>query len=340
MGILQDLHYGLRSLRKNPAFSVVAVLSLALGIGANTAIFSLINTLTLRMLPVERPQELVELGRRSPKYPGEPSPSFTNPLWEQIRDDQDVFSGVFAWSGTRFDLSSGGAVQYANGIFVSGDYFRTLGVRPEAGRLIDAEDDARGCQGLAILSYGFWQEHFAGAQSALGGTISLDHHLFQIAGVSAPDFYGVEIGKKFDVAVPVCSAAIFDGKESRMDHRSWWWLGIIGRIKPGLKPEQLNSRLLVLSPEIFGGALPPDWNVEGQKNFLKMTLAAKAASTGTSSSNGHTSPPGSSHRWRSELVGSEARTPGSRRFRRRIWLALTWCSSGSGATLDSTIPGC
>jgi len=280
--LLQDIRYGLRILGRTPAITSVAILSLALGIGANTAIFSLINTLTLRMLPVERPQELAELGRQNPKYPGEPSPSFTNPLWEQIRDHQDVFSGVFAWSGTRFDLSSGGAVQYANGLFVSGDYFRTLGVQPVAGRLIDTADDRRGCPGLAILSYGFWQEHFAGAQSALGGTISLDHHLFQIGGVSAPGFYGVEIGKKFDVAVPVCSAAIFDGKESRMDHRSWWWLGIIGRIKPGLKPQQLNSRLSMLSPEIFSGALPQDWNAEGQKNFLKMTLAAKAASTGTS----------------------------------------------------------
>src|SRR6266478_3923056 len=115
--LLQDIRYGLRILGRTPAITSVAILSLALGIGANTAIFSLINTLTLRMLPVERPQELAELGRQNPKYPGEPSPSFTNPLWEQIRDHQDVFSGVFAWSGTRFDLSGGGAVQYANGLF-------------------------------------------------------------------------------------------------------------------------------------------------------------------------------------------------------------------------------
>src|SRR5260370_7902494 len=154
--LLQDIRYGLRILGRTPAITSVAILSLALGIGANTAIFSLINTVTLRMLPVERPQELVELGRQNPKYPGEPSPSFTNPLWEQIRDHQEVFSGVFAWSGTRFDLSSGGAVQYANGLFVSGDYFRTLGAQPVAGRLIDTADDRRPYPDLPLLTSVFF----------------------------------------------------------------------------------------------------------------------------------------------------------------------------------------
>jgi predicted permease len=280
--LLQDIRFGLRILGRTPVITSVAILSLALGIGANTAIFSLINTVMLRMLPVQKPQELVQLGRLNPKRPGEPTPSFTNPLWEQIRDHQDVFSGVFAWSDTRFDLSSGGAVQYANGLFVSGDYFRTLGVHPAAGRLITTEEDQRGCQGLAILSYGFWQEHFSGAQSAIGSAISLDHHTFQIAGVSAPGFYGVNIGQKFDVAIPVCAAAIFDGKQSRMDQRSWWWLNIIGRMKPGLSPQQLNARLSVLSPEIFSGALPQDWDAEGQKSFLHMMLATNPAATGTS----------------------------------------------------------
>jgi len=280
--LVQDIRYGLRILGRTPVITFVAILSLALGIGANTAIFSLIDTVMLRMLPVQKPEELIQVLRKSPRAGSEPTSSFTNPLWEQVRDHQDIFSGAFAWEDTHFDLSKGGAVHLANGLFVSGDYFKTLGVRPVAGRLMNAADDQRGCQGVAVLGYGFWQEQFEAAESAIGSTISLDHHIFQIVGVTAPGFYGVDIGQKFDVAIPICSAALFDGKSSRLEHRSWWWLNIIGRAKPGMSEEQLKARLDVIAPQIFGGAVPQDWNPEEQKDFLKRTLLAVPASTGTS----------------------------------------------------------
>ena len=280
--LVQDIRYGLRILGRTPVITFVAILSLALGIGANTAIFSLIDTVMLRMLPVQKPEELIQVLRKSPRAGSEPTSSFTNPLWEQVRDHQDIFSGAFAWEDTHFDLSKGGAVHLANGLFVSGDYFKTLGVRPVAGRLMNAADDQRGCQGVAVLGYGFWQEQFGAAESAIGSTISLDHHIFQIVGVTAPGFYGVDIGQKFDVAIPICSAALFDGKSSRLEHRSWWWLNIIGRAKPGMSEEQLKARLDVIAPQIFGGAVPQDWNPEEQKDFLKRTLLAVPASTGTS----------------------------------------------------------
>jgi putative ABC transport system permease protein len=280
--LVRDTRYGLRILGRTPVITFVAILSLALGIGANTAIFSLIDTVMLRMLPVQKPEELIQVLRKSPRAGSEPTSSFTNPLWEQVRDHQDIFSGAFAWEDTHFDLSKGGAVHLANGLFVSGDYFKTLGVRPVAGRLMNAADDQRGCQGVAVLGYGFWQEQFGAAESAIGSTISLDHHIFQIVGVTAPGFYGVDIGQKFDVAIPICSAALFDGKSSRLEHRSWWWLNIIGRAKPGMSEEQLKARLDVIAPQIFGGAVPQDWNPEEQKDFLKRTLLAVPASTGTS----------------------------------------------------------
>jgi putative ABC transport system permease protein len=280
--LVQDIRYGLRILGRTPVITFVAILSLALGIGANTAIFSLIDTVMLRMLPVQKPEELIQVLRKSPRAGSEPTSSFTNPLWEQVRDHQDIFSGAFAWEDTHFDLSKGGAVHLANGLFVSGDYFKTLGVRPVAGRLMNAADDQRGCQGVAVLGYGFWQEQFGAAESAIGSTISLDHHIFQIVGVTAPGFYGVDIGQKFDVAIPICSAALFDGKSSRLEHRSWWWLNIIGRAKPGMSEEQLKARLDVIAPQIFGGAVPQDWNPEEQKDFLKRTLLPVPASTGTS----------------------------------------------------------
>lgn len=279
----QDIRYGVRILRRTPVITGVAILSLALGIGANTAIFSLIDTVMLRMLPVEKPQELVQLRIRDPQDKSNSgNPTFSNPLWEELRNRQDVFSGIFAWETNQFDLAQGGLVHETNGLYVSGDYFRTLGVRPAAGRLITTADDTRGCAGVAVLSYGFWQEHFAGAQSAVGSTISLDKHVFEVVGVSAPGFFGVDVGNKFDVAIPICTAAIFDAPGSRLDRGSWWWLGVMGRAKPGLSSEQLNARLGVLSPQIFTSAVPKNYDPKDQKEFVKQWLTTAPAATGVS----------------------------------------------------------
>ena len=279
--LVQDSRYALRILGRTPFVTAVALLSLALGIGANTAIFSLIDTVMLRFLPVRQPGELVQILRNDPSRAGPATASFTNPLWEQLRDHQEVFSGSFAWSEWQFNLAQGGAAHYVNGMYVSGDFFATLGVRPAAGRLFSEPDDRRGCPATAVLSYGFWQEHFGGEQSAIGSTLPLNNHTFQIIGVSAPGFYGVDVGSKFDVAVPVCAAGIFDGKKSRLDHRSWWWLNIMGRIKPGISTEQLKASLGVLAPRVFGAAVP-DWDLNSQQQFRKRTLVAVPGATGTS----------------------------------------------------------
>jgi predicted permease len=280
--LVQDLRFGLRVLRKSPGFTAVAVLTLALGIGANTAIFSLIDTVMLRLLPVQKPQEMVEILRFNPARGGQPTSGFTNALWEQLRDNQDIFSGVFSWSSERFDLAQGGAVHYVSGVFTSGSYFSTLGVRPAAGRLFTPADDQRGCPALAVLSYGFWQEHFGGAPTAVGSTLSLNKHPFQVIGVSSAGFYGIEVGNKFDVAVPVCSAAVFDAKEQRLDVRDWWWLRITGRLKPGIAQDQVNARLKVLSPGVWGSAVPSDWLPESQQDFRRRLLLAIPAATGIS----------------------------------------------------------
>ena len=276
----QDLGYAARSLRKSPVLAMVVVFSLALGIGANTAIFSLINAVMLRLLPIDKPDELVLVQRHRGQSEG--SDSFTNPLWESIRDRQDVFSGMFAWSSTRFDLARGGPVQYVRGMFVSGSYFEALGVKPASGRLLAPADDQRGCAATAVLSYGFWQSRFGAAQSAVGSSVSLNHQLFQIIGVASPGFSGVEVGNKFDVAVPVCSSVLFDEKHPRLDARSSWWLNVIGRIKPGLNLDEVNARLDAMSPAMLSAALPQDWSTQDQQNFMKMRLAALPAARGTS----------------------------------------------------------
>jgi putative ABC transport system permease protein len=281
--LVQDLRFGLRTLRKNPGFTAVAVLTLALGIGANTAIFSLIDTVMLRMLPVAKPEELMQARIRDPRRPGESNPKFTNVIWEQVRDRQDVFSGVFAWGDNSFDLAQGGAVHYARGLWVSGDFFKTLELRPAAGRLIATSGDRRGCAGAAVLSYGFWQEHYGGAPSAVGSTLSLSTHPLEVVGVAPRGFYGMDVGRNFDVAIPICAAALFDGKDSRLDNRSYWWLSVVGRTKPGVSLSKLAARLGVLSPQVFTAALPQDWPPDWQKNFLQGVLVTTPAATGTSS---------------------------------------------------------
>jgi len=280
--LLQDVRFGARMLRKNSGFTAVVVITLALGIGANTAIFSLLDSVVLRFLPVENPEQLVQITRRGPEPGHQGVPSFTNPIWEQVRDQQDVFSGALAFGAQEFDLAQGGEAHYAKGLWVSGDFFRTLGVRAAAGRLITVADDQRGCSGVAVLSYSFWQDHFGGAASALGGMISLDNHTYPVIGVTAPGFYGVEVGAKFDVALPFCTTAIFDGARPRLDHRSWWWLSILGRLKPGISLAQLRARLELISPRVFAATVPPNWDVASQKNYQKWVLTTAPVSTGTS----------------------------------------------------------
>src|SRR5262245_31058092 len=200
--IFLDLRYAWRQLRKSPGFAVVAILTLALGIGANAAIFQLVDALRLRSLPVKDPQQLVEV--RLPDYQhtrgsfrGRLS-SMTNALWEEIRDRQQAFSGTLAWGNDRFNLRSGGEKQYADGLWVSGDFFRTLGVQPALGRLLDASDDVRGCSDPAVvISHSFWRRQFGGVSTVVGESLSLDGQRFQIAGVVAPSFSGVEPGQGF-----------------------------------------------------------------------------------------------------------------------------------------------
>ena len=276
----QDVRFGLRTLRKSLGFTCVAILTLALGIGANTAIFSLIDSVMLKMLPVERPDQLLQVQMRDPRWGDRAGGTFTNPLWEQVRDHQDVFSSAFAWGEDRFDLAQGGPVRLVNGLWVSGEFFDTLRLRPSAGRLIVASDDWRGCTGVAVLSYGFWQEHYGGDVRAIGSTLTLSGHSVEVIGVAPRGFYGMEVGEKFDVAVPVCFTAFFDGRESRLDARDWWWLRVAGRMKDGMEVGRAKTRLAAISRTVFMGALPQRWSSESQKGFLKRTLTGAWAQTG------------------------------------------------------------
>ncbi|HEV2448355.1 MAG TPA: ABC transporter permease, partial [Candidatus Sulfopaludibacter sp.] len=234
-----DVRYGLRQLRLNPMFTLVAVLSLALGIGANTAIFQLINAIRLRSLPVANPQELACLDyaphSRRGGWWSTRSATFTSANWESIRQHQEAFSDVIAWSAYSFNLVAEGKARYAEGLFVSGDFFRVLGARAAVGRVFTAADDHPGCGSpAAVIGYSFWQSEFARDPAITSRTVRLDGHVFPIIGVTAPEFFGVEIGHRYEVAIPLCSDPMFwEPGKNRIPSRTAWWLSIMGRLKPG-----------------------------------------------------------------------------------------------------------
>jgi predicted permease len=274
-----DVRYALRTLKNSPGFAAVAILSLALGVGVNIAIFSLVDAVLLKYLPVERPEELTQLQYRAPDW-GDASTTFANPTWEQVRHRQDVFAGVFAWSNKdKLDLTQGETMRPANGVWVSGGFFRALGLDAAAGRLISDSDDRRGCRAVAVLSYGFWQDHFGGTMSAIGSTLSIRSRPFEVIGIAPRGFFGMEVGQKFDLALPLCATAIFEGKESRLDNRNFLWLNVGGRIHPNMTRAQLTSRLKSLSPRIF---ISQDASPEERQYLSKIALTAIPAASGIS----------------------------------------------------------
>jgi len=283
----QDLKYGARLLRTNPSFAAVAILSLALGIGANTAIFQLLDAVRMRTLPVKDPQELafVQITNRTwstGSFHGWYS-WVTNPIWEQIRDRQQGFSSMFAFGGERLNLAKGGEARYANTVFVSGDMFNTLGVPPLLGRVFTPADDQRGCGSPgAVISYGFWQREFGGNAGAVGRTLTVEGHPFEIVGVTPASFYGVEVGRVWDVMIPLCSEPLVYGEYSHLLKKHNYWVGVMGRLKPGWDLKRATAQLEAISPSLFGAVIPEVYDAEAAKKFVKYKLGALPAANGTS----------------------------------------------------------
>jgi putative ABC transport system permease protein len=259
----------------------VAIVSLALGIGANSAMFELVNVVRLRSLPVADPERLVEVvfappRGRSGSFRGR-RPELTYPLWQEIRSTQQAFSGVFAWSARGFNVAPGGEMRIVQGLYVSGGFFDELGVRAIAGRVLTEADDQAGCAAPgAVISHGFWQREYGG-RAAVGGTIALEGQRFEIVGITPPGFFGVEVGRAFDVAVPICAEAIIAGGESLMRRRDGWWLAVIGRLKAGWTREQAAAHLRTLSPAMLQATLPPVYAADTIKAYLALRLTAEGA---------------------------------------------------------------
>lgn len=252
----QDLRYGVRQLANQPGFALVAILTLALGTGANLAIFHTLDALFLKALPVRAPNEVVQvLSSR------QGDSTFSNPLWEQLRDRQQVFAGAFAWSENVFNLGRSGEVRNANGVWASGNYFSTLGVQPYRGRLLTPEDDRRGgLSTVAVLGFDFWQREYGGRDDAIGQQVYLDGHAFEIIGVTPPGFFGMTVGSRFDVVIPLASEAVLRGEYSMLDEPGAWWLSVAARLRPGMTTALADAGLQTISRTAYdaAGARPHD----------------------------------------------------------------------------------
>ncbi|HKP27792.1 MAG TPA: ABC transporter permease [Gemmatimonadales bacterium] len=273
--LVADARYAFRALRANPGFTTVAVLSLGLGIGANTAIFSLVNAVILRALPIERSEELVRVVNTGGNG------DFTNPIWEGLRDTPGMES-YFAYGSTGFNLATGGEVRNASGAWVSGSMFPALRVRPVAGRLLEPSDDRRGCSGVAVVSEGFAAREFGGAANAVGQKVTLQGKPFELIGVVEPGFFGMEVGEQTAIYAPICSIQLVASEPNVLDRRSRWFLSVYGRRHPenGLEAEQ--ALLKRVSPPIFAATIPPNWSPADQKEYETMLLTVQDAAGGFS----------------------------------------------------------
>ena len=299
--LLQDLRFAFRMLGKSPGFGIVAILTLAMGIGANAAIFRLIDAVRLRTLPVKDPERLaiVHIDKKhwgSGNFNG-PYAEFTFPLWEQVLQRQQAFSSIAAWGGgaeQQLNLARGGEVDMANVIWISGEFFDTLGVQPFLGRLVSDADDRTGCAGGVDISYAFWQRRYGGAASVIGKELTLDGHPFPILGVTPPSFYGVSVGDRFDVAIPECAEPIIREQFSRITGdrpRESWWLSVFGRLKPGWTLARASAQLAAIAPTSLHETIPPQYDAEGVQHYLAYNFEAWPAANGFSQMRRDTSDP-------------------------------------------------
>jgi len=275
-----DLRYGLRQLLKDPGFTTVAVFILALVIGANTAIFQLLDAVRLRTLPIQKPHELVEvkivggnrgMGLNPAQYGG-----LTRPIWQEIRDAQQAFSGAFAWSSGDVRVGKGSELRRADGLWATGDFFRVLGVRPWQGRLLLPEDEAGTCPATkAVVSHSYWQSHMGARDLNVDNRLIVDGEPKEVVGITPPEFYGLAVGQHFDIAQPFCQPK----EELRRDAFS---VSVMGRLRPGWTLERASAHFDTLSPGIFEATALTGYGAKTVENYKKFRLAAYPASGGVS----------------------------------------------------------
>jgi predicted permease len=247
----QDVRYGLRMLAKNPGFTLIAILTLALGIGANTAIFSIVNQVMLRRLPVRHPEELVVLKSPGPKHgrvwsDGDDSEIFSYPLFKGLAKNTTVFDGVIARFPFSASIASHGQTDRGSGELVTGSYFDVLGVRPALGRLLSpADDDVQGKHPVLVLSNAYWKRHFAGDASVLNQAILVNNSEMTIVGVAQAGFSGIQVGQTPDIFVPMTMKAQMTPIRNGLDDWNDSFLALLARKKPGISNAQAEAAINV-----------------------------------------------------------------------------------------------
>jgi predicted permease len=291
VNLVSDVRFALRNLRRAPVFSAVAVMSLALGIGANTAIFTLIDQLMLRLLPVKNPSELVLLDSRGNHYGNNRGAnSFSYPMYKDFEARNQVFAGILARVASPVSMSFHGRTERAAGELVSGSYFNVLGVPAAIGRTIAPDDDTTVLgRPVVVLSYRYWQSRFAGDPSVLNRTMILNGHNFTVIGVSGRGFDGIEPGSVTQLFVPITMKTWImqnaPGMEELTDRRAAW-LQIVGRLKPGIAQAQAKASMQVLFHQIIveeaKGPMIAGASEYSRQQFLKSTIDLLPAAAGRS----------------------------------------------------------
>lgn len=285
-GLRDDVRLAVRRMRATPIVSATAILSLALGIGANTAIFSIADSLFRRPLPVERPEQLAVVVSQAPG--GAARVTWSNPVWEQIRQRRhDLFETAFAYSArvSRFNLARTGVADLVDGVWVSGDYFGGLEVQPVLGRLLSPADDERGAGNngpVAVISDRLWRSRYAASPEVLGRGVTIDGVPFTIVGVMPAGFFGADVGARFDIAVPLSAEPLMRGSDSYLDRATTSWLAIMARLRTDQQPSQAQGALRAAFPHIRDVTMPRELSAEGQARYLSEPLTVESASIGTS----------------------------------------------------------
>src|SRR6185437_8090208 len=274
----RDIRYALRGFAKSPAFTAIAILTLALGIGANTAVFQLLDAVRLRSLPIQNPQELSELriagGNKGFGVSDNYYSDFTVPMWQEIRRHHDPFSGVFAWRTSGMLLGKRSEAIQIRGLEVSGEFFNVLGIAPWRGRLIQPQDEGACGISKVVASYPFWKSHMGGQAITPNTTLIVGNRIVQVLGVTPPGFFGLSVGDSFDLVYPTCMPP--------HPRRELFIFSVMGRLKPGWTLARASAYLASISPGLFQNTAPTGYSAQALKIFTSYRLAAYPAGSGVS----------------------------------------------------------
>ncbi len=284
----QDVRYGLRMLAKDRGFTTIAILTLALGIGANTAIFSLLNQVLLRRLPVKNPSELVVLRAPGPttghiSSDGDPAQSFAYPMYKGLRDTNKVFSGMIAHYEFRASLASRGQTERGLGELVSGNYFEVLGVRPALGRVFSLDDDrVPGAQPVVVLSHAYWLRQFGGNADILNKSLLINNTELTVVGVAQSGFAGIQVGKSPDVFVPMMMKAQMTPGWNGLDNWNDAWLAVLARRKPEISIEQAAGGINIAYHPLLEQQLQTikGWDEKKRQRFLDKKVFLSSGAQG------------------------------------------------------------